>query len=271
MDILMPTYNSAQYLDSAIRSVQKAIPNCRLIVVDRHSDDGTLEILRKHKAEVYLDDGPLGRARQILLDKSSSRTLLMYDSDVVIDEPGWYEKAALLLGHRTEDGKPIGAVAVLPNINPPEELEKFKRFWWRLLPNLERDFFVTHSTLFLKDSLRAIHIPDELGAAEDIFIWLHLRSRGYVSRTITVSGTHYFTLSEKKGGWMGANLRILYSLKGNEVLPIILRNVLFYPVLAFFAAAFELDGSVLRYNLRRWIGYVMGYLFPSRYWQIERH
>jgi glycosyltransferase involved in cell wall biosynthesis len=270
IDVLMPTYNSVRYLDAVLRSVEKAIPYHRLIVVDHHSNDGTLDILREHGAQVYFDDKSLGRARQLLFEKSSSRIMLMLDSDVVICQEGWFDRAVRLLGTRSEDGLLVGAVALLPKINPPVELEKFKYFWWRLLPRLEREFFVTHSTLFLRESVEGIRIPEQLGAAEDVYIWLHVRRKGYASRTMKVEGVHYFALSEKKGRWMGANLRILYSLVGREALQFVLRNVLLYPFLAFLATAFTWDFRMLQYNIKRWLGYVVGYLFPTRYRQIDR-
>jgi glycosyltransferase involved in cell wall biosynthesis len=270
VDVLMPTYNSVQYLDAALRSVEKAIPNWRLIVVDHHSRDGTLDVLKKHNADVYSDDKSLGHARQLLFETATSRIVLMLDSDVVIEEDRWFERAVHLLGSRSEDGKQIGAVALLPSVNPPAELEKFKHFWWRLLPSLERDFFVTHSTLLLRESVEGIRIPERLGAAEDVYIWLHIRKMGYVSRAMKVAGIHYFTLSEKKGRWMGANLRILQSLVGKEAVSFVVRNVFLYPLLAFIAAAFTMDSRVLLYNIMRWFGYLVGYLFPGKYWKIDR-
>ena len=270
IDVLMATYDSARFLESALRSIEKAVPNHRLIVVDHHSNDGTLEILKVHGAEVYYDDTSLGHARQLLIEKSESQIVLMYDSDVVIEDEHWFVRAVRMLGSRSEGGEVIGAVAVLPRLNPPAELERFKRFWWRLLPSLERDFFVTHSTLFLRRSLKGIHIPEQLGAAEDIYVWMHLRKGGYVSRTITVDGIHHYTLSEKKPRWMGANLRILQSIVGTEALRFVLQNVMLYPFLALIAAMFTWDFSVLRYNVTRWFGYLTGYMFPARYWQIDR-
>jgi len=86
IDVLMPSYNSIKYLGSALNSVRKALPDHRLIVVDRHGNDRTLDILKKHGAQVYFDDRSLGHARQLLFEKSTSRILLMYDSDVVIDQ-----------------------------------------------------------------------------------------------------------------------------------------------------------------------------------------
>ncbi len=270
LDVLMPTYNSVRHLNEVLRALGKAVPNHRLIVVDHHSNDGTLDVLRKYGARVYFDDTSLGHARQLLLEKATSPVILMLDSDVVIKDRDWYEKAVRLLGARSEEGEIIGAVALIPRINPPIELEKFKRFWWRLIPSLELNFFVTHSTLFLRKTVQGIRIPEQLGAAEDIYIWLHLRKRGYVSRTMTVSGTHYFTLSEKKGRWMGANIRILESFVGIQALSFVVRNVLLYPLLAFVASIFTLDFSVLQYNVRRWFGYLVGYLMPAKYSQINR-
>jgi len=270
IDVLMPTYNSVRYLDPALTSVERAVPNCRLIVVDHYSNDGTLDVLKKHEAQVYFDDKSLGHARQLLFEKSTSGILIMYDSDVVMNEDGWYQRVLELLGTRSEDGRIVGAVVLLPSIVPPIELEKFKRFWWRLRPSLERDFFVTHSTVFLRECVEGIRVPERLGAAEDVYIWLHLRKRGYASRSMMVAGTHHFTLSKKKGRWMGANLRILQSIVGKEALPFILRNVFLYPLLALVAAVFMWDFGVLNYNVRRWFGYFVGYLFPERYWKIDR-
>jgi hypothetical protein len=69
---------------------------------------------------------------------------------------------------------------------------------------------------------------------------------------------------------MGANLRILQSFEGKEVIQFVLRNVLLYPFLAMIASAFTWDSSVLSYCIVRWFGYLVGYLFPKRYWQIDR-
>lgn len=270
LDVLMPTYNSAKHLEKVLDSLDKTIPNHRLIAVDRHSNDGTPEVLRTHGAKVYFEDVSLGHARQLLLEKSSSPVLLMLDSDVVIEDRDGYEEGMQLLGTRSEDGRRIGAVALIPRVNPPMELEKYKRFWWRILPSLERDFFVTHSTLFLRESVEGIHIPDRLGAAEDVYIWLHLRNRGYVSRTIPIYATHYFTLSERKGRWMGANLRILQTFVGMGALTFVLSNVVLYPLLALLASIFTLDLGLLRYNIKRWIDYLTGYLMPTRYSQMYR-
>lgn len=270
IDVLIPTYNSAQFLDQALNSVRRCIAVNRIVAVDHHSSDGTLDILLKHGAEIYYENKSLGYARQLLISKAKTRVFMMLDSDVVLEEGAWYNRALRSLGNYVNGGRQIGAVALIPSENPPHALTKYVQFWWRIVPALERDFFVTHSTLVLKDAVEGIRIPESLGAAEDIYIWLYMRSHGHATRTIRVKGIHYFSYSERKGYWMGANLRILQSLVGNEALQIVLRNVFLYPFLAFMAALFTCDFHVLEYNTRRWFGYLVGYMFPAKYHLIDR-
>jgi glycosyltransferase involved in cell wall biosynthesis len=270
IDVLIPTYNSAQFLDEALRSVKRSVPVNRIVAVDHFSTDGTIQILRKHGAEVYFEGKSLGYARQLLIENAVTNVFMMLDSDVVIEADRWYPRALELL-NRVVDGRgKIGAVALIPSLGPPIPLKKYTEFWWRLIPSLGRNFFLCHATLFLKDAVEGIRIPESLGAAEDVYVWLHIRRRGYATRTMRVNGTHHFVMSERKGYWMGANLRILKGLLGNEVTPFVLRNVLLYPLLAFMAAVGTRDPEVFSYNIKRWYGYLQGYMHPGTFWQMTR-
>jgi len=270
IDILVPTYNSANYLDQALTAIRKSVPINRIVAVDHYSNDGTLEILKNHGAEVYSENTSLGYARQLLIEKARTNVLMMLDSDVLILEADWYPKALKLLCTKNDEGKPAGAVVVLPTTRPPLPLQKYTEFWWRLIPALKQNFFLTNSTLFLRESVSGISIPEELGAAEDVCIWLYIRSKGYATKTMQVRGVHFFTYSEKKGYWMGANLRLLRNVVRLKVLPFIARNVVLYPILAAVAALFTRDLEVLTYNMNRWYAYLQGYLHPQRYRQIRR-
>ena len=270
IDVLVPTYNSASYLDQALTAIKRSVPINRIIAVDRYSSDRTFEILKNHEAEVYFENKSLGYARQLLIEKAGTDVFMMLDSDVLISEADWYPNALKLLRNRNGEGRPVGAVVLLPMSRPPIPLQKYTEFWWRLIPALERNFFLTNSTLFLKDSVEGIRIPEELGAAEDVYIWLHIRGRGYTTFTMKVRGIHHFAHGQKKGYWMGANLRILQKLVGKAALPFVIRNVMAYPALALVAAFFTKDANVLKYNLKRWYGYLRGYLFPQKFYKISR-
>lgn len=270
IDVLVATYNSASYLDGVLTAIKSSVPVSRVIAADRYSSDGTLDILKNHGAEIYFENKSLGHARQLLLEKVETEVFMMLDSDVLISEAHWYPNALKLLSDRNGEGRPVGAVVLLPMSRPPPPLQKYTEFWWRLMPSLERNFFLTNSTLFLKDSVEGIRIPEELGATEDVYIWLHVRGRGYTTLTMRVRGIHHFAHSEKKGYWMGANLRTLQKFLGTAVLPFVIRNVMAYPALALVAAFFTRDSNVLKYNLRRWLGYLQGYLFPEKFHTISR-
>ena len=45
--IILCTYNEAKYIESAIKELEKYIPNLELIIVDDNSTDGTIEIIKK--------------------------------------------------------------------------------------------------------------------------------------------------------------------------------------------------------------------------------
>lgn len=270
IDVVIPTYNAARHLGAAISAVERVVPIRKIIAADHHSVDGTVGILHRHKAVVFFEDRSLGYARQLLTSKAKTRVFMMLDADVVLKGANWFRKAIRLLGSRVEDGRVVGAVALIPNTRPPLALKKYVDFWWSMFPSLERDFFVTHSTLFLKKAVEGLRIPPSLGASEDVFIWLHLRRRGYVSRTMRVDGVHYFEYDSQKGHWMGAGLRTLQGYVGMEALPFILRNICVYPALLVVAALSTRDSDVLLYNLKRWIGYVKGFSNPTRFWQIRR-
>ena len=185
---------------------------------------------------------------------------MMLDSDVVLKPGAWYGRAIALLGKETK-GKTVASVVLQPSGLSVEPLKKYLDFWWKILPSWKTQFFATTSTLFVKDAVREISIPDKLDAAEDIYIWLYLRKMNFTTWLIDVPGIHYHSTSIGKGRWIGSGLRILQSIVGAKLLlPIIVRNMLLYPSAALVAAASYGDSEVLLYNVRRWREYILGYL-----------
>jgi glycosyltransferase involved in cell wall biosynthesis len=121
IDILVATYQSEGTLGPALRSARAVLPNARILVVDRHSTDGTVQIATQFGAEVFEEDRGLGRARNLALERATSEAVLFLDSDVEIVRPdfilrAWEEycrprTAAVVgatVGHPFHYGLPLG-------------------------------------------------------------------------------------------------------------------------------------------------------------------
>lgn len=125
IDVLVATYESAGTLEQSLASIQAHVPVHHLIVVDRASRDGSIEIARAHGARVLTDETGLGRARNIALAAADTDPVLFVDSDVVIERPDFYARAleayarprsaavvGMSRGHRFRYGLPLGLTLI---------------------------------------------------------------------------------------------------------------------------------------------------------------
>jgi len=93
VDVLVATYNSAETLDETLASARRFLPVHCLIVVDRASTDGTLEIARRYGARVLPDTVGLGYARNAALRAADTDPVVFLDSDVRIVRAQFYREA----------------------------------------------------------------------------------------------------------------------------------------------------------------------------------
>ena len=125
IDVLVATYNSAETLAGTLDSARRLLPVHCLIVVDRHSQDGTLDIARAAGARVLVDDIGLGYARNAALRAADTDPVLFLDSDVTVVRPDFYARAreqqarggtaavvGMSVGHRFRYGLPLGLTLV---------------------------------------------------------------------------------------------------------------------------------------------------------------
>lgn len=84
VDVVIPTWNSAKTLDQALESVQNGIHPSRIIIVDRESEDGTIEIARSHGCVVLQDLVSLGSARMKGVRESDTEWIVFIDDDIVV-------------------------------------------------------------------------------------------------------------------------------------------------------------------------------------------
>ncbi len=88
VSVVVPTRNSSRTLERCLRSVRaQSGARPELVVVDNGSDDGTVDIARRH-ADVVIDAGPeRSRQRNVGARRSHGDVLLFVDDDMVL-EPG---------------------------------------------------------------------------------------------------------------------------------------------------------------------------------------
>jgi glycosyltransferase involved in cell wall biosynthesis len=103
--IVMPTYNHAKYLPTAVQSVlDQTFTNWELIIVDNFSTDETLSILQNYsdsriKVLQINNSGCIARSRNLAIKSAKSEWLAFLDSDDY-----WYpNKLSSIFGHETNE------------------------------------------------------------------------------------------------------------------------------------------------------------------------
>ena len=86
VSITIPTYNNKKTLRRTLESVKaQTYGNIEIIVVDSHSNDGTLDIIKEFGGiTVYQYEGTLLGARGIGVEKAKGEYVLLVDSDHVL-------------------------------------------------------------------------------------------------------------------------------------------------------------------------------------------
>lgn len=186
-DVVVRTYNSDEHLQECLGSILRCVPVNRLILVDRHSSDRTVEIAVAHNAEVILDEKGLSSATSIGISSTRSRLILFVDSDVVIEREDFFMKALKLL----EENKTGAVVGMAVG----------HRFVYGLPLGL---------TLFKRETVAGIVFPLELQGRETYFIQRQFRKRRLAVRYVLDAMKHYGTYRSQPHWpeWQGSQVRL---------------------------------------------------------------
>src|SRR5437879_729679 len=82
--VVVPTYNSIRTIESCLKSLENQTTECEIIVIDRCSKDGTLDVANSHKTTVIVSDAHRSEARNLGIAKSRSEVVISLDSDMSV-------------------------------------------------------------------------------------------------------------------------------------------------------------------------------------------
>jgi GT2 family glycosyltransferase len=120
VSIIIPTKNNADILErclTSIRYLDYPKDEIEVIIVDGHSSDDTVEIAKKYGCRiVYEEEGTIGGARNIGVERSSGDYIVFTDADCVVDRD-WLKN--LLREFKDEKVASVGG----PNITPDDDTE----------------------------------------------------------------------------------------------------------------------------------------------------
>jgi glycosyltransferase involved in cell wall biosynthesis len=176
VDVVIITKNSERMLTECLKSVYKNVPVNRLIVVDGHSTDKTLDIVRQFQKEhgnvlVIRDNGTRATARQKGIDEVKTEWFMFVDSDAVLCKD-WFKRAGKHLG---QDVGAVWGIEVWSTIRNPAILKIFLLVTRKIF-DLRGG---THDTLIRTDLVKDIEIPEILHVFEDAYIKDWITQKGY--------------------------------------------------------------------------------------------
>lgn len=87
VSIIIPTFNSEQYLNECLNAIKnQTYPNLEVIMVDKRSQDQTVDIINTYSITLLIHNGNVSEARNYGLSYASGDYYLFLDSDQVLTE-----------------------------------------------------------------------------------------------------------------------------------------------------------------------------------------
>jgi glycosyltransferase involved in cell wall biosynthesis len=239
LTVCVCTYNSAKTLERCLKSIRSvAAAELRILVVDHHSEDDTVQIARKFGAEIFSETKGLGFARQLCFDLTKSEYIVFVDGDVEMVRKDFFDIAIQALS-RKECGAVVG-------------MALGHRFRYGLPASL---------LVLRKNDFLGKIVPTYIDARETFFIQRRLDDRKLNTFYVYDSMIHRSQFRKFKPEWEGANTRILPDSSRKELflaLKVIillslnsrnLKNILYIPIFYLkFLHGFAKPAAWLRMN-----------------------
>jgi cellulose synthase/poly-beta-1,6-N-acetylglucosamine synthase-like glycosyltransferase len=130
VSVIVPTYNSAQFIEACLKSIkEQTYKNIELIVVDNNSKDNTKELAHKYTDKVFNKGPERSAQRNYGISESTGEYVVIIDSDMQLS-PKVIESCVEEVSKNPE----------LKGLVIPEE--SFGTGFWAQCKKLERSFYV---------------------------------------------------------------------------------------------------------------------------------
>lgn len=265
MDVVTLTHNSGKTLRRCLESIEREIPNPRIIIVDRYSTDNTVQIAREFNCEIYFEDKGVGYARQLAYSKCETEWIVDVDSDVVLHK-NWYNDMIRFI---EDDVGAIEALSVLTCF-PEYIIGLYRKGYREEFENMKiyrelkkKDRGTTGHTLIRKEAIKDLKIPN-VKTWEDFIISNHVLERGYRWIFVPVLCDHIATLTHalRKERRTGAGERIVGNVTFSDMLVYLYRNSIMCVLETFRLKS--LDPFKFRFMFP--LNLLIGYIFSNKYY-----
>jgi len=203
VDVVIPTYNSNKaHFGDVIRAVRSEVPVHHLIVVDRYSQDGTVETVKEifPEATIIQSESRLSQALREAFSHIDTELFVFIDDDIQLGQSWFYNIRKCM------DLKGVGAAysLAIARRNGGFEADNLHLFGAVIRTSLIQDWTA----------------PDWLSVGANILLGRHIRSKGFRiiatsdAKTTSHDPTPGFSIKVapyyyKKGRWEGSGERVI--------------------------------------------------------------
>jgi len=254
IDYIIPTWNSEDTLRLTLESIEKYGSPNQKIIVDRYSEDGTLNIAKEFKCKILSTNVSLGAARRIGAKEAQTELIAFIDSDVEITEK-WGEILECASEKNYSDAGVIGSY--------------YKDYFSRTLDNsleLKGSNGAFGCCITYRDLILGCEDLDYYSSAEDKFYASFIYSKKSLKWYILpIPVIHHQNITKLpcylRIRWLGAGLR---KREGFKLLHI--KQIMGG---AIFGIKNDRKLSYRENFIQRW-EYFIGYVMDKRYYEIDR-
>lgn len=205
--------NAEQTIYQAIESIlDQDFPHIlmELIVVDGHSEDKTLKIIRdalsgkKIQYEVFFEDKGLGTARQIVVDNARGKYIVWVDGDMILNKD-YVRTQVEFMERNPKVGVAGGKFKMLPNLNLVATVENIEWLVWDFesqnKPVLEPTRNYCGGTIYRVQAIKEAggFDPNIKGSGEDLDAEHRISEAGWFLHFTTEALFH----DNRKNTWQG--------------------------------------------------------------------